>query len=35
MGPIFIRKILNVDFATPAVLLIQIDPIWTKSGREF
>ena len=27
LGPIFTRKILSVGFATPAVLLHQIDPI--------
>ncbi len=35
LEPIFTRKILNVGFATPAVLLPQIDSIWAKSGREF
>ena len=35
LEPIFTRKILNVGFATPAVLLPQIDSIWLKSGREF
>ena len=35
LEPIFTRKILNVAFATPAVLLPQIDSIWPKSGREF
>jgi len=35
LEPIFTRKILNVGFATPAVVLPQIDSIWPKSGREF
>ena len=35
LGPIFTRKILNVDLATPAVVLPQIDPICPKPGREF
>ena len=33
--PIFTHTILNVGFATPAVVLPQIDSIWHKSGREF
>ena len=35
LEPIFPRKILNVGFATPEVLLPQIDTICPKSGREF
>ena len=35
LEPIFTRKILNVGFATPAVLLRQIGSRWPKSGREF
>ncbi len=35
LEPIFTRKILNVGFATPAVLLPQIDSRWPKSGSEF
>ncbi len=35
LEPFFTRTILNVGFATPAVLLPQIDSIWPKSGREF
>ena len=35
LEPIFTRTILNVGFATPAVLLPQINSIWPKSWREF
>jgi len=35
LEPTFTHKILNVGFATPAVLLPQIDSILPKSGREF
>ncbi len=35
LGPIFTRTILNVGFATPAVVLPQIAPIWHKAGSEF
>jgi hypothetical protein len=35
LEPIFTRKTLNVGFATPAFLLLQINPICLKSGREF
>ena len=35
LEPIFIHRILNVGFATPAVALPQIAPIWHKAGREF
>ncbi len=35
LEPIFNRKILNVGFATPAVLLLKMGSIWPKSGREF
>ena len=35
LGPIFTRTILSVGFATPAVMLPQVDPIWPKFWREF
>ena len=35
LGPLFTRTILNVDLATLAVMLPQIDTICLRSGREF
>jgi len=35
LEPIFTHTILNVGFATPAVVLTQIDSICLKSGRQF